>query len=287
MRIVVLSFVSIASTSVAAAQSPAPLRLQWKPGQVTTYAVRQTTTVDEVLLAEGTNKPQAGRYETKMSLTYQWSVAAVDPAGVATIEKTVTAFKSESTRTGPGKDGKPESTTDTLDSAVEADRGKMPFLNKVAVVAKVDGRGNVIDAKSEFGETAVTRFKTELPFRLTLSDKPPTPGLAWDRTFTIALDPKLGGTGERIPAVQKCTFKGMSGSFAVVGVATTLPKPPEGAELRPLIPMLWEGDVFFDTTAGRYHACKLVAAKELTNHEGDGTKFGYRSEYVESVQEKK
>jgi hypothetical protein len=286
MRFAVSSFVTLVASTFASAQSPAPIRLQWKPGQVTTYAVRQTTTVDEVLLAEGTNKPQAGRYETKMSLTYQWSVSGVDPAGVATIEKTVTAFKSESTRTGPGKDGKPDTTTDTLDSTVAADREKMPFLNKVAVVAKVDGLGNVLEAKSEFGETALARFKTELPFRLTLTDKPLTPGLTWDRAFAITLDPKLGGTGEQIPAVQKCTFKGMSGTFAVVGVATTLPKPPAGAELRPLIPMLWEGDVFFDTTTGRYHACKLVAAKELTNHEGDGTKFGYRSEYVESISAK-
>ena len=287
MRFAVSSFVALVATHFATAQSPASFRLQWKPGQLTTYAVRQTTTVDEILLAEGTNKPQAGRYETKMSLTYQWAVSGVDPAGVATIEKTVTSFKSESTRTGPGKGGTPETTTDTLDSTVAADREKMPFLNKVAVVAKVDGRGQVLDAKSEFGETALARFKAELPFRLTLSDKPLTPGLTWDRAFAITLDPKLGGTGEQIPAAQKCTFKGLSGTFAVVGVATTLPKPPEGAELRPLIPMLWEGDVFFDTANGRYHACKLVAAKELTNHEGDGTKFSYRSEYVESVQEKK
>ena len=164
----------------------------------------------------------------------------------------------------------------------------MPFLGKVAVLAKVDAVGNVVEAKSEFGEAAANRFKTELPFRLTLSDKPLTPGLTWERAFGIVLDPKYGGTGEQYPAVQKCSFKGMNGAFAVIGVATTLKDPPKNAsDLRPLVPLLWEGDIFIDVAIGRYHACKLTAAKELTNHDGDGTKFTYRSEYVESFQEKK
>ena len=272
----------------AFAQSPAPLRLQWKTGQVNTYAVKQTTTVEEVILAEGTNKPQTGKHATTMQLAYTWTVRDVDAKGIATIDKAVISFKSESTRTAAGKDGQPESVTDTLDSAVAADREKMPFLNKVAVTAKVDGLGNVLEASSAFGDAAVARFKTELPFRLTLSDKPLTPGLAWERAYTITLDPKYGGTGEQYPTVQKCTFKGMNGNFAIIGVTTALKEQPKNtSELRPLIPLQWEGDVFIDTQNGRFHACKLIAAKELTNHEGDGTKYSYRSEYVESIQEKK
>ena len=206
-----------------------------KPGQVNTYAVKQTTTVEETILAEGTNKPQTGKHSTTMQFAYSWTVRDVDAKGIATIDKTVVSFKSESTRTAAGKDGQPESVTDTLDSAVAADREKMPFLNKVAVTAKVDGLGNVLEAKSEFGDAAMARFKTELPFRLTLSDKPMTPGLAWERAFAITLDPKYGGTGEKYPTVQKCTFKGMNGAFAIIGVSTALKDPPKNtSDLRPL-----------------------------------------------------
>jgi hypothetical protein len=288
MRPFMIAGALLGFATASLAQSPAPLRLQWKTGQINTYAVKQTTTVEETILAEGTNKPQSGKHSTTMQLAYTWTVRDVDAKGIATIDKTVVSFKSESTRTTAGKDGQPESVTDTLDSTVAADREKMPFLNKVAVTAKVDGLGNVIEAKSEFGDAAMARFKTELPFRLTLSEKPLTPGLAWERAFAITLDPKYGGTGEQYPAVQKCSFKGLNGSFAIIGVSTALKDPPQNAsDLRPLIPMLWEGDVFIDAVNGRFHACKLVAAKELTNHEGDGTKFSYRSEYVELLQEKK
>ena len=232
MRFFIAFVLTSLITQSSFSQTPAPLRFQWKAGQVHTYAVKQTTAVEEILLAEGTNKPQSGSHTTTMSLAYTWTVTAVDQNSVATIEKMVTTFKSESTRISPGKDMKPETTVDALDSSVAADREKMPFLGKAAVVAKVDAVGNVLDAKSEFGESALTRFKTELPFRMTLTDKPLTPGLSWDRPFAINLDPKYGGTGEQFPTVQKCTFKGMNGVYAVIGVATTLKTPPTGSGVR-------------------------------------------------------
>jgi hypothetical protein len=269
-------------------QTPAPLGFQWKAGEVLTYAVRQTTTVDEILPNDVTKKLQEGRSVATLTLGYTWSVDAVSPQGVATLRKTVTMLKSETKRTMPGPDGKPVTETDTLDSSLAADLPKMPFLNKTAVTAKIDSRGTVLEAASDFGQASLERFKTELPFRLTLPAKALSAGLAWEREFAIALDPKFGGTGETYPAIQSCMLKGMSGAYAVFAVSSKLktePKTPN--ELRPLIPLLWQGDVFIDPVNGRYHACKLTAGRELKDHEGEGTKFAYTSEYVESMQEKK
>ena len=38
-----------------------------------------------------------------------------------------------------------------------------------------------------------------------------------------------------------------------------------------------------DTKLGRYHGAKLTAKKEIPNHQGDGTKFVYQSEYTEAA----
>lgn len=280
----VLIVLFVCTAYPAAAQTPTVLKLQWKAGQVLTYAVKQTTSVEETILQESTNKLVSGSNVTTLNLTYTWTVTGVDAAGVATLEKRITAFRQENQRKTQEKDGKPATDSDVLDSSVAADLAKMPFLNKVAVTAKVDASGAVLDVQSEFGDAAKDRFKTELPFRMTLSDKPLTANLTWDRAFKVALDPKFGGTGESYDAVQTSTYKGMNGAFAVFGVATKLKSPPTAAnELRPLVPMLWEGDVYFNVQTGQYHACKLAATKEFVNHEGDGTKFKYASEYVESL----
>jgi hypothetical protein len=282
------SLIMSASVMCAPAQAPATVQLKWTVGDVMTYAVQQKTTVDEILLNDVTKKLQVGKNVVTMTLNYTWTVTDVSAQGVATMQKKVTGLKSETQRTVPKADGTSETITDTLDSTKVADLEKMPFLNKPAVTAKIDALGNVLDATSDFGQASVDRFKTELPFRMSLTNKPLTNGLSWTRDFAILLDPKYGGTGEQYPATQTSSLKGVNGNFAVFRVSSKLKSEPKTQnELRPLIPLLWEGDIFFDMTKGRYHACKLTASRELTNHEGEGTKFAYRSEYIESVQEKK
>ena len=73
----------------------------------------------------------------------------------------------------------------------------------------------------------------------------------------------------------------------MIGLATSLKAPPtDPAELQPLVSWLWTGDVFHDTTTGRYYGAKLTAKKEIPLHQGDGTKFAYTSEYTEAAVEK-
>jgi hypothetical protein len=214
-------------------------------------------------------------------------VKDVDAAGAATVEMSITAFRQETTRTVPGKDGKPVSTSDVLDGATAADRAKLPFLGKTMVTAKIDSRGLVGEAKAESGEAAVARLRAELPFRVALPADPVAVNAKWDRPFTIKLDPPQG-TGETYEFTQSATFRGVNQGFAVIGVSTALKRPPTNpSELLPLIPSLWEGDVFINVKTGAYAGAKLAVKKDVPNHQGEGTKFSYASEYTEAVADPK
>lgn len=273
--------VALAAVALALPAGPAvaqaPLRFAWQPGQTHSYAVRHTTTVTETTRDGKADAPATATAVTTVNLTRQWAVKAVDAAGVATLEMSITAMKQEHTR--------PTGELDVLDSAT-ADGAKAfgEFLGKPIVTAKVDPTGKLVEAKAAVGgEAAAARLAAELPFRVVLPEKAPAVNATWDRPFTVKLDPPLG-TGETYPAKQTYTYRGMNGQYAVVGVATALVAPPATpAELQPLASWLWEGDVFLDTKLGRYHGAKLTARKEIPNHQGDGTKFVYQSEYTEAA----
>jgi hypothetical protein len=102
----------------------------------------------------------------------------------------------------------------------------------------------------------------------------------------MKLDPPLG-TGESYEFTQQYTAGTTKGGLLPVEVATTLKAPPKAlAERVPLVPMLWEGQVYFNTVAGKYHAARLRAKAELPNYQGEGTKFEYESVYTEDAVEK-
>src|SRR5438132_170008 len=85
--------VGLALSAPASAQGT-PWRFRWQPGQVLSYRVASVTTVSEAVRGD--------RSETtsKVSLLKQWKVLAVDAAGVATLELTLTALRNEQTRPG-------------------------------------------------------------------------------------------------------------------------------------------------------------------------------------------
>lgn len=261
------------------AQPDAPLRFAWKAGQTHSYKVQQTTTVDELTLDEKAKTPTPVKTVTTLNSTKTWTVKEVDKAGVATLEMSVAAMKQEVTQTV----GTNKPIARTVDSANPDDAKAMPFLGKPIVTAKVDAQGRLVEAKSD-NPAAADRLQVELPFRLILPDGVPTKDAAWSRPVAIKLPPPVG-TGESFDGTQKYTFQGMKDAYAVVGFATTLKAPPTDAAVMPaLVPMLWEGSLFFDTKAGRYHGAKLTAKGEVANHQGEGTKFGYVSEYVEAAE---
>jgi hypothetical protein len=206
-------------------------------------------------------------------------VTDVDKAGTATLEMSIAAMKQEVTQTVG--DAKPNHRV--IDSANPDDAKDMPFLNKPILTVKVDPQGRLVEAKSD-NKLAADRLQVELPFRLILPDLVPTKDVTWSRPVAMKLTPPLG-TGEKFDATQKYTYRGAKDAFAVIGVATALKEPPTDVALMPgVVPMLWEGDVFVNTKTGRYHGAKLSVKKEVANHQGEGTKFGYASEYTEALE---
>lgn len=250
-----------------------PLRFHFRPGESLTYTAKQITSVVETTLEEGTNRSVTAASVTKLTVTRRWDVKTVDPTGVVTVELTVTAMRQQITRPGPpDKDGKPTIDSEVLDSATPEGREQMAaFLGKPIATVVVDPQGRVLDATGPPAE----RLRVELPFRLTLPDA----GDRWERTFPLKLP-----TGEKADFTQTFAVNGEAAGVATVRVATA-PKaaPADPGEWPSLAPVLWEGEVTFDRAAGRYVGAKLTAKKEVTNHQGEGTRFRYESVYVEEA----
>jgi len=279
MRLTALSL-TLFLTSAAVAQPPAQPapRFKWEAGKTHTYRVIQQTVVTETTLDEKTNKPVTGTAQTQLTLVRKWNVKDVDKDGVATLEMSITEMKNEFRQ--------PDGTVTVTDSSKPEDAKAMAaFLNTPIVTVRIDSQGKLVEVKEAKGGAA-SRLHAELPFRVVLPDAAPAVGKTWDRPFTLKLDPPHG-TGESYDFTQKYTSKGEKDGLLIVGVETALKAPPKAvSEQRPLVPMLWTGDIYFNTGAGKYHAARLKVKAELLNHEGEGTKFVYESSYAEDAIDK-
>lgn len=278
-----LSFLLLASVAgVASAQSV--LRFKWTAGEQLAFNVSHETTVAETAPLQKDAKPETLTTTTKLTIAKRWDVKEVDAAGAATMTLTITAMKQEIAKPVVGKDGKVALDTIVMESATpEGAKEMAEYLNKPIVTAKVDARGNVTEVKALGGDAAVARLQAELPFRVALPEQAVAANATWDRTFAVKLDPPLG-TGESHEAKQTYTFRGVNSGYAVVGVATAFKNPPAAAaELQPLLPWVWEGDVFIHAEKGRYAGAKLTAKKTINNHQGEGTKFVFESTYTEAA----
>jgi len=273
-----LALVAICGTTFAQ-DATATLRFRWTEGQALDYKVQQNTSVTETSIDEQTKKPVTVTTVTKLTLTKKWTAKSVDASGTATLELSITAMRQEVTQTV----GEEKPIVKLLDSAIAEDAKSMTFLNKTAVTVKVDTLGQLLDTQSA-NEGAADRLQVELPFRITLPNDAVKVAAKWDRGFRLKLPPPLG-TGEKLECTQTYSYKGMSGDFAVVGLGTELKTPPDDAALMPaVVPTLWTGDVFLNAKTGAYHGAKLTSKKDVANHQGEGTKFVYRSEYTEAAE---
>lgn len=269
-----------------AAQPPAPptantppaVRFKWQANQTLTYKLSQQTVVRETVLDEKTEKPVTTTTQTNLTLVRRWTVKSVDAAGVATLEMTITQMKNEFRR--------PDGSSLVRDSANPEHAKEMAaYLNVPVVTVRVDTQGKLVEVK-ETKAGSVARLTAELPFRLVLPDAGPAMGQNWDRPFSMKLDPPLG-TGETHEFAQKYTCNAAKDGLLVLGVETTLKAPPKAvAERVPLVPMLWTGELYFNTAAGKYHAARLKVKAELPSYQGEGTKFEYESVYNEDAVEK-
>ena len=70
--------------------------------------------------------------------------------------------------------------------------------------------------------------------------------------------------------------------LATMTVATTLTNLPEApADQVPLLQMMPEGEVVFDTANGMMRSARLRIDKELTGHQGEGSSYRFQSTYTE------
>lgn len=256
----------------ALAQTPA-WRFHWQPEQVLTYRVEQVTSAAEMSAA---NKVEEST--TRLTLTKRWQVLAVDAAGVATLQKSLTALRLETTR--------PDGEVLLFDSAnPEQSNPQMRdqlqrYVGQPLAVLRVDRQGRVV-AVLESKHGPASRFESEPPFLFTLSDIGPQEGQNWEREYPITLEPPQG-TGEKYDAVQKYLCKGRNGPAATILLTTTLKTMPESLLDRvPLLQMQPEGELVFDLQAGLLRSANLRIDKEIKGHQGEGSSYRFQSTYKE------
>ena len=287
MRQVFTLLVLISVASAGAAQVPAQeaARFKFAAGQVLTYSVEQTTTISEATVEDGATVV-AGTV-TKLNLSRRWAVTAVTPTGEATLEMTLLGLKQVITRPGAkDKDGKRTVDQTVIDTATPDGKQQLAsLLAKPILTVRLDALGRLLEAKGDNPATAA-RLTIELPFRVTLPEVFPAVNGTWVRPVVLRLDPPQG-TGEKYEATQTVTFKGDNQGFAVLGFATALKAPPKDpAEGVGLVPLLWEGEVYFHRPTGRYAGARLGIKREVADHAGPGTKFTYETAYTEALAEK-
>jgi hypothetical protein len=273
-----VSLLSLALLSPAQPPASPAVRFKWEANATNTYRVMQQTVVRETALDPKTEKPVTTEARTDLTLKKRWLVKSVDAGGVATLEMTITEMKSVFRRA--------DGTALERDSANPEHAKEMAdYLNVPVVVVRVDGQGRIVEVKETKAGSA-TRLHAELPFRMTLPDAAPAIGRSWERTFTVKLDPPHG-TGESYEFLQKFTPAAHADGLLSASVETTLKSPPKAlAERVPLVPMLWTGNVYFSTRAGKYQAARLKVKADLPNYQGEGTRFEFESVYNEDLLER-
>jgi hypothetical protein len=257
--------------STASAQAPAAARLRWQPGQVLLYKVEHATFAADVA---GDTKTET---KTLLKVTKRWQVLAVDAAGVATLQLSLTALAQEQT-TPKGEvlrydSANPDKSTPELRAAF----GRL--LNVPLAVLRVDGLGKVVEVKeSKFGPAS--NYENELPFVGVLPGGALAARQTWERAYRITLAPPLG-TGEKHDAVQRYACKGVSGDLATVTLTTEVKSaPPAAGDAVPLWQQQPQGELVYDLKAGRLHRAALKIDKEAKGHQGEGSSCRFQSTYT-------
>ena len=263
-----------AVTPALPAQTPSKM-FRWETGQLLTYRVEHTTSAAETV--SGTKNET----KTKLNLTKRWYVAAVDPAGVATIQLSLAALRLETTTPSGGILFFDSSDPEKSDPQMSGQLKK--YVGDVLATLRVDGQGKVIEVK-ESKHGPASRFESEPPFVLVFPDAALTEGMNWSRSYKITIEPPQD-TGEKYDAVQECICKSFAQGSATFALTTTLKTQPESVLDRvPLLQLQPEGEVTFDVQSGRLQSAILRVDKELTGHQGEGSSYHFVSTYKEEIQ---
>jgi len=273
-KVVLAVFVGLLLASVVSAQTGA-WRFRWQSGQVLIYLVEQITSASEVV---GESKVDT---RTKLNLTKRWQVLGVDSAGVATLQLSLTALRIETTT--PGGDTLLFDSANLDKSNPQMREQLARFVNQPLALLRIDAKGKVVEVKeSKYGPAS--KYENELPFIILLPDDAAQAGTKWGRAYQMTLDPPLG-TSEKYPASQSYQCKAVEGKTATVALTSAVSKLPEAlADQVPLLQLQPEGEVVFDLQAGLLRSATLRIDKELTGHQGEGSRYRFQSSYKEEYQ---
>ncbi len=258
--------------AAAASAQTAAWQFRWQPGQVLTYRAEQTTAIEE--------KTGDGKVEVRdrLTLTKRWQVLAVDAAGVATVQLSLTALRRETTT--PAGDVLFFDSANPDKSDAQLREQMKQYVGPPLAVLRLDARGRVVEVKeSHFGPAS--KFEAELPFRIALPEAAPQVGQAWERNYKITIDPPQG-TGEQYDAVQRCVLKAVNGAAATIAVSAAVKTLPSAvADQAPLLQSQPEGEAVFDLQNGRLQSVSLKVDRELKGHQGEGSRYHFQSTYLE------
>ncbi len=271
LRTWLLSAVVILALSSAATAQTA-WQFRWQTGQVFTYRVEHLSTVTDTF-GEGKDETK-----TTLNLTKRWQVMDVDATGVATLQLSLTALRSETTKASGEVLLFDSANLDK--STPEMREGMTKFVNQPLALLRVDRNGKVVEVKeSKFGPAS--RYESAPPFVLVLPGAEVRPGQVWERDYAITLAPPQG-TGEKYQAAQHYTCKEIKDGMAVVAL-TTAPKtqPDAAADRIPLLQSLPEGEIVFDLQSGMMRSARLRIDRELKGHQGENSTYRLQSQYTE------
>jgi hypothetical protein len=264
-------------TPAAPAQT-AGWQFHWQQGQILTYRVEHLTA------AASTADGKTNESRSKLNLTKSWQVLDVDAAGIATVQLVLKTFRME--MISPSGGVLLFDSTDPAKSDPDLSKELAPLVGPPLSLLRVDGYGRVIEVKEcKFGPAS--RLEAQPPFEFVLPTAAPKVGEAWERGYKITLEPP-SGAGEKYDAVQTYTCKAIEEGKATLTLATTLKTLPESPLDRvPLLDQQPEGQIVFDTQAGRLHKANLHVTKEILGHQGEGSSYKFQSTYtVEYVDSK-
>jgi hypothetical protein len=239
---------------------------------VLTCRVEQVTAITDVA---GDKKTTFGN---KLNLEKRWQVQAVDNAGVATLQLSLTAMRNEITR--PDGEVLLYDSSNPNKSNAQLREQLAKYVNVPLAVIRVNAQGAVVEVKkSDYGPAS--RFESEPPFKIVLPESAPVAGTEWSRTYRVTLDPPQG-TGEKYHATQKYTCKAIEANAATIAVTTAVAGLPEAvSDQIPLLQMQPEGEIVFDLKTGLLRSARMKIDKELKGHKGADSSYHFQSTYTE------
>jgi hypothetical protein len=248
-----------------------PWQFKWAKGQTFTYKIKHVTSVVETL-EKGTNKSNSN-----LDLVNRWTVTDIDAKGIASLSLTLVSMRNEQIR---GNGDTLLFDSQNLDKSTPELREQMvKYMGQTVALLRLDTYGRVIDVKQ--GNAA--NFDVEPPFVVVFPDAKAAVGQAWRRPFKLTLEPPYGA-GEKFDVEQRYDCRKIDGGKATIGIKTEFKTMPDNARERlPLLQKEIEGEAVFDLQAGRLISARLNIDKTIENHQGKGTSYQFKSQYVRDL----